>query len=142
MEEHTTHQHGEEARALTARIDEQLAMLLGPLGIRAEASSEPEPRLLQTTTGETQARVSVSYLHLRCRNVQRLSLLAEVMTFLSFHLSSATCVAHGATGKQKEGYIVLASATPFPESVTRWITAREAILDCYSHTVAIDLDIE
>ena len=52
MEEYRTNRDKEPMSSLAARIDEQLAELLGPLGVRAEAISEPDQRILQTTTGD------------------------------------------------------------------------------------------
>jgi hypothetical protein len=140
MEENTTN-HGREPLS-AAHIDEQLARLLEPLGVKVEAPTESEQRSHHTMRGEVEAHFSVSYLHLRCRNTRRLSLLASVMTLLNDHLGEANCVAHAATGKQQEGYLVFASTTPFPESITSWIGALEDVTDWYCHTVALDLDME
>src|SRR3989442_15942566 len=105
----------------TPLLDQQLADLLGPLGVRAEASEDtlPQSPSIELREGEC-LRITTHYLTLTRELIHRLTVTANVVTFLAYHKGDAACIMAGITHKGKLGCIVLAVPTPFPQSVLDW----------------------
>lgn len=123
----------------TEVIDEQLAELLGPLGIQSEMTLPNTESGAVEQTEEGDIRVSTHYLHLVCPKTMILAVLAKTVSFLQVHQGDATCIAHPITRKQHQGVIVVVSDSPFTDTVMNWIGTQTSIEDYYSYCVSFIL---